>query len=271
MSLTAAMTALLSRWRALPPEVVAVAARALAIVVTVLLLVLAYRLVLGLIARVVAAEGPTGPRAQRARTLGSLLRSVSRWVVGFVVLVVVLRDLGVDVQAIVVSAGVLGLAVGLGAQSLIRDVITGVFLLFEGLVAIGDVIQVGGATGTVEDIGLRVTKVRMEDGGLRAIPHGQLGDFANYSRGWGRALVEVPVARDVSVDRALEVIRGVAERWARETGAALDAPEARGIMRWSGGEVVLRLTVKVDPARRLEAEAELRRRIKDAFDQERWS
>jgi small-conductance mechanosensitive channel len=271
MNLTSPLSGLLSRWRALPPELVEVIARALAVVVTVLLLLAAYRLVLGVIARIVAAEGGGGPRAQRARTLGSLLTNVSRWVLGFVVLVVVLRDFGVDVQALVVSAGVLGLAIGLGAQSLIRDVITGVFLLFEGLVAIGDVIQVGGATGTVEEIGLRVTKVRMEDGGLRVIPHGQLGDFANYSRGWGRALVEVPVGRDVSVDRALEVIRAVAERWARDTGAALEPPEARGIMRWSGGEVVLRLTVKVDPARRLEAEAELRRRIKAAFDQERWS
>jgi small conductance mechanosensitive channel len=175
------------------------------------------------------------------------------------------------VQAIVVSAGVLGLVIGLGAQALIRDLLTGIFLLFEGLVAVGDVIQVGAATGTVESIGLRVTKLRLQDGSLRIVPNGALAEFTSFSAGWGRAIVEVAVPHDVDVDRALAVLRRVGEEWARETGAALDAPAVEGIMRFSGGDAVLRLTVRVDAARRLDAENDLRRRIRAAFDREHLS
>jgi moderate conductance mechanosensitive channel len=192
-------------------------------------------------------------------------------VFGFVALVVIFRELGIDVQAIVVSAGVVGLAVGLGAQTLIRDVITGVFLLFEGLISVGDSIQVGGFTGTVEAIGLRVTQLRMADGALHIVPNGGLTEFTNFSSGWARVMIDVAVPREVNVDRALEVMRRVGEEWARETGAALDAPRAQGIMRFSGGDVVLRLIVTVDPGHRADADAELRRRIKEAFDRERWS
>ena len=126
------------------------------------------RLIDRLVQRVAAHHLDTA----RSRTLGSLLTSVVRWVLAFVVLVLVLGEVGVDVQAIVVSAGVLGLVIGLGAQALIRDLLTGIFLLFEGLVAVGDVIQVGAATGTVESIGLRVTKLRLQDGSLRIVPNG---------------------------------------------------------------------------------------------------
>ena len=135
------------------------------------------------------------------RTLSSLLVSVARWTVGFVVVVIALRELGVDVGAIVVSAGVLGIGIGLGAQSLIRDVITGVFLLFEDLIHVGDVVQIGAYTGTVESTGLRVATVRLDDGALRVVPNGQLTEFANYSLGGARAIVDVPVAREVPVAR----------------------------------------------------------------------
>jgi small-conductance mechanosensitive channel len=167
-----------------------------------------------------------------------------------------------------VSAGVLGVVVGLGAQALIRDLLTGIFLLFEGLVAVGDVIQVSGVTGTVESVGLRVTKLRLQDGAIRIVPNGALSEFTNFSVGWGRAIVEIGVPRDVDVDRALAALRAAGEAWARETGAALDAPSVQGIMRFSGGDAVLRLTVRVDAARRLDAENDLRRRIKATFDRE---
>jgi small-conductance mechanosensitive channel len=166
---------------------------------------------------------------------------------------------------------VLGLAIGFGAQALIRDIITGFFLLFEGLIRVGDVVQVGTSTGTVESIGLRVMTLRLDDGALRVIPNGQLSEFSTYSAGGARAVVDVPVARDVPLDRALALLEEVGTTWARETGAALDRPEVPGIMGFSGGDVVLRLAVRVAPERRLAAEAELRRRIKTAFDRQHWS
>jgi small-conductance mechanosensitive channel len=154
---------------------------ALSVGLTLALLLVGYHVVQRLIDRLVAQMAARHRDAVRTRTLGSLLTSVVRWALAFAVIVIVLRELGVDVQALVVSAGVLGIVVGLGAQTLIRDLLTGIFLLFEGLVAVGDVIQVGAATGTVEAIGLRVTKVRLQDGALRIVPNGTLTEFTNFS------------------------------------------------------------------------------------------
>jgi small conductance mechanosensitive channel len=244
---------------------------AVSVVVTIVVLVVGYRVVLALIERLVAAVSERHPDALRSRTLGSLLTNLLRWVVAFVVLVLVLRELGVDVQAIVVSAGVIGIVVGLGAQALIRDLLSGIFLLFEGLLAIGDEIKVGDHVGTVESIGLRVTRMRLLDGAVRVVPNGALTDFANYSAGWARAIVDVGVPRTVDVERALAVLREVGEGWAVETHGALDPPSVQGIMRFSGaGDPVLRLMVRVEASRRLDAETELRRRIRHAFDREQW-
>lgn len=247
--------------------------RILAIAATLVVLLLVYRFLLRLLDRLMARAGgrvENALRAARSRTVMSTLSNVAYWVIGFVGLVMVLREVGVDVQALLVSAGVVGFAVGFGAQSLIRDLITGFFLLFEGLVAIDDVIEFGGRVGRVEAIGLRVTRIRQEDGSLRIVPNGALTEFTNFSTGRARAVVEVGVDRSVPVERALEMLGRVGEEWSRATGAALEPPRAEGIMRWSGEAMVLRLMVTVDPARRLAVEAELRRRIKDAFDREQW-
>jgi moderate conductance mechanosensitive channel len=154
---------------------------ALSVGLTLVLLLAGYHVLQRLIDRLVRQVAARQRDTARSRTLGSLLTSVVRWVLAFVVLVLVLRELGVDVQAIVVSAGVLGVVIGLGAQALIRDLLTGIFLLFESLVAVGDVVQVGGVTGTVEAIGLRVTKLRLQDGAVRVVPNSALSEFTNFS------------------------------------------------------------------------------------------
>jgi moderate conductance mechanosensitive channel len=265
--MTASLAALIGRLTALEDESAMVAARLLVVAVTVVLLVIAYRVVVGLIRRLPALR--PGAEVVRVRTLSSLLVSVARWTLGFVIVVVALRELGVDVGAIVVSAGVLGIGIGLGAQSLIRDVITGVFLLFEDLIHVGDVIQIGAVTGTVESTGLRVATVRLDDGALRVIPNGQLTEFANYSLGGARAIVEVPVAREVPVEKALAVLDEVGAEWAGEA-RSVDRPEAQGIIGWSGGDSLFRLTASVAPERRHATEQDLRRRIKEAFDRHHW-
>jgi small conductance mechanosensitive channel len=165
---------------------------------------------------------------------------------------------------------VLGIGIGLGAQSLIRDVITGVFLLFEDLIHVGDVIQIGAVTGTVESTGLRVATVRLDDGALRVIPNGQLTEFANYSLGGARAIVEVPVAREVPLAQALAVLDRIGAEWAGAASSPVDQPEAQGIIGWSGGDALLRLTARVAPERRQATEHDLRRRIKEAFDRHHW-
>lgn len=270
--ISTAVAALLSRATPLEPALAGLLARLVSVVLTAAALLIIYRLLLRVIDRVARPRDgePSGsPRAVRSRTLASLLTNVARWMVAFVGLVIVLRELGIDVQALLVSAGVLGLAVGLGAQTLIKDVITGFFLLFEGLIAIGDVIEVGPHTGTVEAVGLRVTKLRMLDGAVRVVPNGQLTEFTNYNRGWARAVVDVPVPYDVAVGRALALLAEVGTTWAETSGRALDRPEAQGIIRFEDDSLVLRLMVRVDPATRFATEVELRRRIKEAFERER--
>ena len=267
--MVAGLGELVRRWTTLEAATAEMTARLFAALVMAVALLLGYRLLVGLLDRVVRAR-PIHETA-RMRTLASLVTSILRWAVGFVAIVLVLRELGVDVLPIIVSAGVLGLAIGFGAQSLIRDVITGFFLLFEGLLHVGDVVQIGGTSGIVESIGLRVTTVRADDGALRVVPNGQITEYANYSAGGARAVVDVPVARDVPIEQAVAALADVGAAWAEASGAALDPPQVPGIIGFSGGEVVLRLTVRVAPERRLVAETELRRLVKDAFDRHHWS
>jgi small conductance mechanosensitive channel len=273
MNVETALAALLARPGRVNVETASVLARLLTIVLTFAILFVAYRFILRLLARLLTArvgEDLGSFRLARSRTMVSLLTNLAHWFFGFLLFVIVLRGLGVDVRALLVSAGVVGVALGLGAQSLIKDVITGFFILFEGLIAVGDVVEAGPYRGTVEAIGLRVTKLRLLDGALRVIPNGELTAFTNFSADWARVVIEVAVSREVAVERALEVLGEVGTAWARASGAALETPEAQGIMRFSGDDMVLRLLVKVDPARRFDAEVELRRRIKEAFDRERW-
>jgi moderate conductance mechanosensitive channel len=262
---------IVARWFTIDAELALVLARVITVAGTLLVLLLIYRGLTHVIDRVILARQgeATSLRAQRVRTLGPLLTNTARWVMLFVALIIVLREFGIDVQALLVSAGVLGLALSLGAQTLIRDVITGFFLLFEGLVAVGDTIEVGPHTGVVEGIGLRVTKVRMLNGALRVVPNGQLTEFTNYSQGWARAVVEVGVPYDMDVKKAIAVLERVGADWAAQTDVALDVPQAQGILRFGEADVVLRLLARVDPSRRFDAEMELRQRIKEAFDRER--
>ena len=234
--------------------------------------VLVYQFVKVLIDRLfrpLAGAGNYTARAQRALTIGPLLKSLARYLIAFVALVIVLDQFGVDIKAILVSAGVVGLAIGLGAQTLVKDIITGFVILFEGLIAVGDVIEVGPHTGEVEAVGIRVTKIRKLSGEQRIIPNGELTQFGNYTQGWARAVVDVGIAYEVEVDRALALLEAVWRRWVEESPrAALGPAEAQGIIRFGESEMILRLQVKVDPRERFNAENELRRRIKAAFDRE---
>jgi len=230
----------------------------------------AYRIVTGLIRRMLRPlEGATdyGARVQRARTLGPLLSSVARYLVAFIVGVVVLQELGIDVRAVIVSAGVVGLAVGLGAQSVIRDVITGFFILFENLVAVGDVVEVGPHVGVVEAVGLRVTKIRKFTGELRIVPNGELTAFGHHTAGWGRAVVEVGVGYDQDVTRALEALEAVGRAF-RDAHPApvLEPPVAEGILRFGESDVVLRLHARVEATQKGPLELELRRRVKEGLE-----
>jgi moderate conductance mechanosensitive channel len=270
-SLAEAAAELIARVTRLEGPVVAVLARLLVVTVALLAGLLAYRglgrVIEQLLRRAEATADDPG-RAQRAQTLAPLLKNVALYALSFTVAMVILQEMGVDMRAIFVSAGVLGLAVGFGAQTLIKDVIAGFFVLFEGLVRVGDVIEVGAHTGTVESIGLRVITMRVPNGALRVVPNGELTQFANYNRGWARAIVDVGVTYDTDVRRALDALERAGREWSSEVGLALEPPRAQGIIRFGESDVGLRLAVKVAPGARYDAEVELRRRIKETFDRE---
>jgi small conductance mechanosensitive channel len=204
---------------------------------------------------------------RRARTLVTIVRSVIGYAVLFVVLVMCLRVMGVDYAAILAGAGVVGLAVGFGAQTLIRDFISGFFLLLEDLVSVGDWIAVGDVSGSVEEVGLRITRVRAFDGTLHVIPNGELTRFGNLNRGFMRAVVAVDLAYEQDAASGMAKAREVADQWYKErTDVALEPPLVQGLLSFGESGVRIRVAVKVKPMQHWSAEQELRLRLKHAFD-----
>jgi moderate conductance mechanosensitive channel len=205
----------------------------------------------------------------KGKTVAPLLKSVLKYCTIFVGGVLVLRALGVDPTPIIAGAGVVGLAVGFGAQTLVKDVISGFFLLFEGLIAVGDVISFGNSAGVVEEVGLRVTKYRTFSGELWVIPNGEIRAFGNSNRQWMRAVVAVGVAYEQDVGKAMHLLEEIGKGWAAERrDIALEPPQVQGILSFDESSVTLRLAVKVRPLQQAAAEWELRRRIKEVFDRE---
>lgn len=208
---------------------------------------------------------------RRSKTLAPLLRSLLRYVVD---VVAVLSVLGVflppaTLQPILASAGVVGLAIGFGAQHLVRDIISGFFILYEDQFAVGDYVRTGQHAGTVEDIGLRITRLRDFSGELHVIPNGKIEAVTNLSRGRMRALVDVGVAYEEPLPHVLQVLRGVAGDVAREfPGVIVEGPEVLGVVDFRPSEMVVRLVAQTQPMEQWTVERALRHRILEAFEHE---
>jgi small conductance mechanosensitive channel len=204
----------------------------------------------------------------KRRTFAPLLRSIAKYGIGIGALVLILHELGVNYTAILAGAGVVGLAVGFGAQTLIRDFISGFFILFEGLIEVGDYIEVGDKAGTVEAVGLRTTQYRSFSGVLQTIPNGELTRFGNYNRVFTRAIVDVQLAHEQDFRAGMAQATAVAEAWAKEhPGLVLEPPEVMGLFDFGDSGVTIKVTVKVQPQKHWQVERELRCRLKAAFDQ----
>ena len=151
-------------------------------------------------------------RRQRAETIGSVLRSVASIAVFTVASTIVLGELGVDLGPILASAGIVGVALGFGAQNLVKDFLNGIFMILEDQYGVGDAIDLGEASGIVEDVGLRVTRLRSVDGTVWHVRNGEVLRVGNMSQGWSRALLDVPVAYGTDVGHAQQVIKRVADQ-----------------------------------------------------------
>jgi len=208
-------------------------------------------------------------RAKWAKTAVPLMENVSKWLILILSLFFVLSAIGVPLQALLASAGVAGLAIGFGAREFIADVIAGFFLLFEGLVRVGDYVKVGEVRGRIVNVGLRVVQVRRYNGQLWVIPNGKLEKFANYSREYMRAIVKVGVAYEQDVRKAMRLLKEVGQTWYRDhQDVALDEPKITGIITFDESSCIIRIACKVKPLKQWRAQRQIRLLIKDAFERE---
>lgn len=210
-------------------------------------------------------------RKQRAGTIGSALKSVASIVVFAVATTTVLSELGVDLGPVLASAGIVGVAVGFGAQNVIKDWLNGMFMILEDQYGVGDVIDAGPASGTVEAVSLRTTRLRSVDGTVWHVRNGEILRVGNSSQGWSRALLDIPVSWRNDVDHVRTVIKQVADGlWHEEAWAdhVLEEPEVWGVESMGADGLVIRLVVKTKPLEQWEVARELRQRVKAAFEQE---
>jgi small-conductance mechanosensitive channel len=208
---------------------------------------------------------------QRVATLGDVLTGLVRAVVWLVVVLVVLGEVGVDLAPLLAGAGIAGIAIGFGAQSLVKDFLSGFFILLEDQYGVGDVINLGDATGTVEDITLRVTRLRATDGTVWFVPNGEIKRVGNTSMEWSRALIDVLIAYDSDLPKVTAAIGDVARDFAADEDWApsvLEPPEVWGVQAMAADGLTIRLVVKTAPRQQYAVARELRGRITDRLRRE---
>lgn len=205
---------------------------------------------------------------QRANALAGVLRSVVSFAIWVIAGFMVLDELGVNLAPLLAGAGVAGIALGFGAQSLVKDFLSGVFILIEDQFGVGDVVDLDGTTsGTVEAISLRTTQLRALDGTVWHVPNGEIRRVGNMSKHWARAVVDVEVAYGADLEQARAVLKQVADEVWRERGDVLEEPEVLGVEALGTSSVRLRALVKTTPAHQWEVGRLLRERVKVAFEE----
>ncbi len=211
---------------------------------------------------------PTGLRAQQLNTLAGVISGVGIFVILFGALIQILGVVNIDVKPLIASAGVVGLAVGFGAQTLVKDVINGFFILLENQYDVGDTVRVGGVQGTVENMTLRRTVLRDADGTVHTVPNSQIAIVSNMTRDWTQVTLHVATDYNEDTDRVVKALRDVAAEVWNDPGyrdALVSQPEVPGIDRVSGNEIDFIMLVKTRPGKQFPVTRELRRRIKECL------
>ncbi|MGI5245187.1 mechanosensitive ion channel family protein [Dactylosporangium sp. CA-139066] len=211
---------------------------------------------------------PSERRNQRARALGSVLRSIASAVVFTIAAMLVLGEIGINLGPLLASAGIAGLAIGFGAQNLVKDFIAGLFMLLEDQYGVGDVVDVGETSGTVEAVGLRITTIRDAAGVVWYVRNGEIVRVGNKSQGWAVVNIDVPVGF-VSVEQATAVLREAAEDFASDPHFAddfIDPPKVLGVEQLTADGAVLRTTVKTSTEAQWRVGRELRKRLTEGLE-----
>ncbi len=204
---------------------------------------------------------------QRINALTSVLRSIATGVIFAIAGFMILGEVGLNLAPLLAGAGILGLALGFGAQSLVKDFLSGLFILLEDQFGVGDIVDLDQQTsGTVEAVSLRTTRLRSVDGTVWHVPNGDIRRVGNKSQHWSRALLDIEVAYDTDIDHAKRVIQRVADGMWEERDDIVEEPEVWGVERLGANAIVIRLVVKTRPADQYAVSRELRQRLKEAFD-----
>ncbi len=207
---------------------------------------------------------------KRAHTLGNILRHVALVAMSFIALLMILGELGIQLGPLLATAGIGAVAIGFGAQSLVKDVISGFFIILENQYGIGDAIEVAGVSGLVESVSLRRTVLRDLEGKVHTVPNGEIKIVSNLSKEWARSVLDVPISYREEVDQVMELLQQVGRELAAEEpwkNVLLEPLQIFGVERFGESELVIRVVVKTVPLKQWEVGRELRRRIKIRFDE----
>ncbi|HUR05569.1 MAG TPA: mechanosensitive ion channel family protein [Nonomuraea sp.] len=209
-------------------------------------------------------------RRQRAKTIGSVLKSMATFLVYGLAFILVLGELGINLGPIIASAGIIGVAIGFGAQNLVRDFLSGIFMMIEDQYGVGDVVDIGEATGTVEAVGLRITTLRDIKGTVWYVRNGEVLRVGNSSQGFAVAVVDLPLSYGANLVEATEVLhRVVNEATAEEplSKDVIDEPQVLGVEKVTPEGITMRVTVKVRPGRQWSVQRALRAKLMPALEQ----
>ena len=261
-------------------EVIALSARALRVVIILIggLVVsrLLHRVVVGVGRRAVDAlesadETQTEERNKRIATLSGIAGKAVTVVVWGIALIMALREGGFDVMPLLAGAGVVGLAIGFGAQNLVRDVIGGVFLLIENQIRVGDVVSINGTGGAVQELNLRTTVLRDFEGVVHVFPNGAISTLANRTRTFSNYAFDVGVAYKEDPDRVMAVLRELGAELIEDPAwkdKILEPLEVLGLDRFADSAIIIKMRIKTDAGKQWAVGREMNRRIKQRFDQE---
>lgn len=202
---------------------------------------------------------------RKSNTLALILKSVIKYLFYFIGVVAILKEFGLPIESIIATAGIGGLAIGFGAQSLVKDIITGFFILFEDQYAVGDYIKTSGFDGIVEEIGIRITKIRAFSGELHIVPNGNIQTVTNLSRGSMRASVNVEIAYEEDVDNALVILSELSKQMSKDNDKIVEGPNVLGVTNFGETGIQLTVVAKTKPMEQWSVEREIRKRIKDEF------
>ncbi|HET6152959.1 MAG TPA: mechanosensitive ion channel family protein [Marmoricola sp.] len=210
-------------------------------------------------------------RAQRAATMGSLLKSIVTSTIFVVVLIMSISELGYNVAPLIASAGIVGVALGFGAQSLVKDFLAGIFLIFEDQYGVGDSVTFSDVSGTIEAVSLRVTRLRDVDGTVWYVRNGEIIKVGNQSQNWSRSVLDIAVGYKEDVTRVRRILKEVAHDLWEDEGyrdRIIEEPEVWGVQSIGPDSVVVRVTLKTMPQQQWVVAREMRERVKIRFDEE---